>query len=408
MQHREAEKIHRARRRLWAVGLGLALLLACALAWRIRGGLGEASVARESLAADQAAREVPLKFEPVVRSLCALKAAHEKGVRRFADIPSTPLTVSHFCHLLRVFGEGPTGHPQVPSGRWIVRLLTDGKAAEAYFGRPLLCETRSGVRYQMIEMHDDAMPDAGEQHRDHCLATFAELGLPLSTPVTVQERTFSVREVLRDSLENFRLDQEELVWTADSYARYLPPCKTWRNRYGETFTFDDLAKELLSRPLRKSTCGGTHVLAALCALLRADASTGTLSEGSLSEGILSEPVQTAVVARLRECVERMVERQTEEGFWRADWAEGIGTPPDASGASFADTEFSRLLVTGHLAEFVAYFPQELQPGEDVYCRAMRWLYEVMDKMTPTKRIGLFCPCTHGVCALDLLRKVGRD
>src|SRR5207302_3298465 len=97
-----------------------------------------------------------------------------------------------------------------------------------------------------------------ELHRDQTLAAFAELGLPLSFTLQGDGGTGTLRDVLDDSLANFHLGQKELAWTALAYALYLPPVKSWINRYGERFGFDQLVSEMLDRPLDAESCGGTH------------------------------------------------------------------------------------------------------------------------------------------------------
>jgi hypothetical protein len=150
-------------------------------------------------------------------------------------------------------------------------ILTHQAHAEKFFGESLLFQTRNGVRYRLPSSGSPANEE-GESHRDLFLATFAELGLPLSTPLNIATGSFTLRDLLRDSVANFDLQQQEIVWTAVAYCLYLPPQNRWQNRDEMWFTFDDLANELLHRPLREGTCGGAHLLFAMTFLARVDSS----------------------------------------------------------------------------------------------------------------------------------------
>ena len=187
---------------------------------------------------------------------------------------------STLLHLLRVHGKsGQIEGGEPSSGEAILKLLTDESAGAAYFGQSPVVHTASGARFPTREKSptDDR---SLEQHRDQTLAGLGELGLPLSYPLKVGDRTASLRDVLRDSIANFHLRQEEIAWTAMAYVLYLPPIRAWANRYGERFTFDDLADELQRRPMDKESCAGIHILCALTLLARVNAEARVLSGGA--------------------------------------------------------------------------------------------------------------------------------
>jgi hypothetical protein len=217
----------------------------------------------------------------------------------------------------------------------------------------------------------------GESHRDMWLAELAQLGLPLSTPLRAGEGTFTLRDVLIDSIANFTLQQEEIHWTAIAYCLYLPPQKAWRDRDGNVFAFDDLAKELLGRPLSRASCGGAHVLEAMTFLVRVDAEVPCLSTSS----------RQSILDRLRNVVSKAVTAQSHEGFWTAGW--------DTSEPAL----HSSLLVTGHVAECLQYLPRDLQPGAETYRRAAQWLCAELQRRAGSFGDQEVCPWTHAVCSV---------
>src|SRR6185437_15422714 len=64
--------------------------------------------------------------------------------------------------------------------------------------------------------------------------------------------THAVRELLEDTLANFDRRERELEWTAEALALYLPPQREWSDKYGNRHTLDEVAEELLNRPLSSS------------------------------------------------------------------------------------------------------------------------------------------------------------
>lgn len=335
------------------------------------------------------ALDVPRSVRPAVRPLFAADSPEAVSLSRaLNDLPTGPVNVSYCCHLLRLFSQGPLHHPRFTSGRQILRALTNHEQAEVFFGQPIFFQTRSGIRYSDPSIQTITN---GENHRDICLGTFAEAGLPLSTEFATPQATFSLRDLLRDSVENFHLQQEELSWTAVAFALYLESGVRWTNRFNETFDWDELTKALLATPLARGSCGGTHVFYALIVIRRVDA----------TDPLLSAPVRAQLDERLKALIAAAGARQAADGHWPvAGWAESPSTRPDPNGR-VNDAPFVRLLITGHLLECLTLAPPGLEPPEDVFRRAARWLCHALDdKQTLTGTE--ICPRTHALCAVRAL------
>jgi hypothetical protein len=307
--------------------------------------------------------------------------------RVFQEHPRLPINVSYCCHLLRLYGLKPFRHPLFSSGSEVARILTDHALSHEFFGEPILFKTRTGVRYHDSVTQKDL---TGENHRDICIATFAEVGLPLSTPVTTEDASFTLADLLRDSVENFDIKQQELAWTGVAYAMYLRQ-RQWSNRYGESFTFDDLAHELMRTPLEDVSCGGTHLLYALTVLLRAKGSSEYLSE-SVRDELLQYLRRQAIVA---------TQTQSNDGSWDLNWH--VVSKPDSSDAILpaSNVQLPTLLVTGHLLEWLELLPQDLQPSSDVYVRAAQWLCRSLESAS-VNSMRDYCPLVHALLAARAL------
>jgi hypothetical protein len=335
-------------------------------------------------------RDIPWHVEPLVRPIFAKDSPEAVWTNRVLQEQSQgPLNVSYCCHLLRLYGLGRIPHPRFVSGREIVAVLTDQRLSKSEFGQPIFFQTRNGIRYRDLNLQK--IP-AGENHRDFCLATFAELGLPLSTPITILEQSFSIRDLLQDSVENFDIRQEELPWTAVAYALYLAPQRQWTNRFGESFDFDELVSTLMEVPLDRASCGGTHLLYALTIVSRVDSSMA----------YLSDLVRQRVFEYLRKCTMIAANSQHTQGYWPWDWHTKDGSDPDGQSASPRDVCTARLVVTGHLLEWLEMLPVEVQPPAQVYRSAARCMCEMLRNDLRRADFDGFCPRVHALCAIRAL------
>jgi hypothetical protein len=277
----------------------------------------------------------------------------------------------------------------VGTGLDLLAILTDEQSGAAYFPTPPLRISRDGVRLSEVGRRDAR----DEAHRDQFLAALGQIGIPLSFPLKAHGRAFQVQHLLNDSLANFHLGQEELAWSALAYALYLPPQASWRNRFGESFSFDALADELIRRPLSKESCGGLHLVHALTVLLRANSEWHVvLSENSLSR----------IRKRLSEYATLAEASQLGNGSWRTNWHSAASKTEGQNGFSNADSVTAAVTVTGHLAEWLLILPHELQVAPDVPLRAAYWLEQQLRNVSEEDLFDNFCPYSHAVYVLRTL------
>jgi hypothetical protein len=187
------------------------------------------------------------------------------------------------------------------------------------------------------------------------------------------------------------LKQTELEWTTIAYLEYISPIsRTWSNKFGESFSFDDLAAQLCERDLARLSCGGLHGVTALSAILKADR----------SRHILSRDMRLAVEDRLRTLVRLALEKQLKDGSWAPGWTMNADAPPDVV-ARYVQNHMNvtaNVLCTGHTYDWlVSLEGSELLEGQHVHLQsALAWLSLKVNESTLDQRWNNFCPWAHAV------------
>jgi len=259
-------------------------------------------------------------------------------------------------------------------------FLDDGRAREQ-FGDSVAVSTRWGLRYPTRQVGRVAQSSVGnESHRDQTLAALAELGLAPRTRILAADGTYSLEDVLKDSLAGFHLDQKELAWTVAAFAALLQS-RAWTNRFGERCDFDRVTKELLRRGYEEGSCGGTHGLQTLTLVLLRDQRFP----------VLSQPVRDLLTAELRRCAEMIEQTQSADGSWSENWSH------PAKGNSTKDG--SRLVVTSHLTEWILLLPPGARPANRCLEAAVAWL---LRRVRDDKKWDIetdFCPLSHAALVL---------
>ncbi len=333
---------------------------------------------------------LPRFDEPAVASDEQLVRALEKLRPRLrGDKPK----MNYVDHALRFWGiearfDAETC-PNCLSGMELRDLLLDHRQFEAAWGaktRPFMLTGPQGIRPRLQE------GEATASHVDHTLATLAEVGTPLDTPVMTARRETDVRALLEQSLRDFSLNQTEYEWSALAYALYLPTRTSWYSREGQRINFDVLAERIMRQALPQGVCLGNHRMHALVMLLRVHE----------QQPILSEPTREAVTAFLKGVTQRFIEHQHEEGYWDRGWT-GPTEPAMTELHGPPDPLSNRVLATGHVMEWWALAPAEIHPPLDVLARAGQWLCTTIETMTDREIDVNYTYLSHAGRALALWR-----
>lgn len=277
----------------------------------------------------------------------------------------------------------------------VLSVLCDDRIGSHFFGAAPMTVTDWGVRYSGPDSY--GQPRKGwrsvESHRDHLLAVMAETGVPLSQEIRTSRGEFTLRDVLSDSLAQFHLSQRELAWTAYAYTFYLPPQRTWINRYGEQFSFDDVATELLNRPLASESCSGMHLVSALLAV------SCIASEGI---DIISSETQVRIDDRLAEWLSLAIANQHYNGSWNPEWWDNNLSARHSLSRSDATADELCLIATSHITEWLFALPNRFRVPEDTMIKATHWLLSRIRSASEEEMIDQYCGYSH---ACTILQKI---
>jgi hypothetical protein len=336
-------------------------------------------------------RDRPLSIAPMFSLRGALD---EQGLRgaiarlRQDKLPS----MSDALHLLRLFGpkvecryDGDVRMPVIDI------ILDEAKSRACFQGKPSLIDTRYGVRSRIVVPRDARWQRERQSHEDQLLAVLAESGVPLSRLLTTSGGTRSVRNILDDTLANFDLQQAEIEWSALAILLYLPPQNSWADKFGKMCRFDDLAQELIDRPLSETLpCGGTHLLYTMALMLRVND----------QRPILSPPIRSKLYTALRQFMAKAVRSQSVAGAWKLDWYKGFDAPTSIPASSKKSA--TEVLVTSHQVEWLMLLPSDMRPRNDCFLRALRWLQVALQSCDQETIREHYCPYSHAGRVLKLL------
>lgn len=315
--------------------------------------------------------------------------------------PAKPVNTNNLVHALRLWGPSADfGDSAVPSGREMRAYFLDDKVFRRLAGDktpPLFYHTSDGIE---VRSYDDGLQDRNTSsfHMDDLLATLAETGTPLDTPLHLRDGEATVADLLNTTMRRFYLDRLEYEWTAISYVRYLYPLHDWRNKYGEKITVEKLAQELLDHQPEAGPCDGLHRLEALVLLYRVDAQ----ARAEAKPAILPERLRQRILSYMQESSRQLVAAQSSEGYWSRGWSRA---QPPADDKKQPITLHDKLLVTGHHLEWLALAPEEVQPPRENIVRAGQWLTKSLLEMDAKNLVESYGPYSHAARALCLWRNV---
>lgn len=310
--------------------------------------------------------------------------------------PTRPLKTNNMVHALRLWGPEADFHdPAIPTGRQMRDYILDDAVYRQFAGEiapPIFYRDAHGIA---VRSFDDAVAhrNTSSYHADDLLATLAETGTPLSTPLHLRDGKATVGELLNDSLQRFHLDRFEYEWAMIAYARYVFPQRQFRNQWGERVSVDQLVDEAIGPSLELGPCNGLHRLEALAVLYRADE----------QQPVLRNRTKLKMLNHMRRVSDLLVSSQSPEGFWTRQWPQGEAANGDPTKANRSDGMYDKILVTGHHLEWLALAPEEVQPPRENVVRAGQWLTRTLLEMDEADLIEAYGPYTHAARALALWR-----
>lgn len=289
------------------------------------------------------------------------------------------------------FGQGPVQPKQM-----IDALLTHAGFVEMARIRSKTLLRHSEFGIEVIGVSDGSF-GASETaaHFGNLVDVMASVGQPANVHVELHDGyRGTLREIIQDDAARV-VWGAELEWAASGLSRYAACNSPWDNRFGQPQSFDSIASELLKRAIGRGSCGGAHVPYALTLLLRRHQETS----------ILSNDVAERIRRRLRNYAERLTESQAEDGSWSWEWpsafAGGIvmGKP-----RIYEESGAGKMMVTGHLLEWMAFAPRDCRPEDMVLTRAVRFIVTNWENFRASLRIdpALYAGATHVARSVWLL------
>ena len=323
--------------------------------------------------------------------------------------------VDNLLHAFRLWG-GQADFPEevfvrpfedrdVFSGQAMERIFMDSRRFQAVFPEapPLLLSFADGALTRIGYSAVSGGNSGALIHRDNLLRAFAELGYTSDTPLLTTRgdvkavdgkvsyaefARVTIRDLVWGSVAYFD-PLQETDWTVEALARYLAPQRTWTNRFGQTFSFDDVARRLLSRPIGHGSCQGLHGLYALICLWRIDQEHNVLSD-SVRDKIEGHLQQRS--RRLEQNSVALLLRQTNPRRSVVDQ-----DPYYEDRRKWIDTK--QLVFIAHHLEWIALAPKSLRPKRDTVRRAVDALLRGLEPWSMYARSGDYGPLTHAGTSL---------
>lgn len=251
-------------------------------------------------------------------------------------------------------------------------------------GAGWLCFNGSCQNYRMLYVENGrimARQGVGVQgHYGQFLAILAQSYMPLTYPMQVDGRDFTVNDLLESEKYTCQTGME-LTFKLIAVSHYSQDLnETWRNQFGQEWSVEKLVKEEIAAPIRGAACGGTHRLMGLAYAVR-------------KRELLNQPID-GEFARAKKYLEDYhrytLALQNRDGSFSTEWFRGPGSRPDLG---------RRLQTTGHILEWLVFsLPKEELTSPKVV-QAVNYLATIMlSNMDRTWEIG---PLGHAIHALGI-------
>lgn len=213
-------------------------------------------------------------------------------------------------------------------------------------------------------------------------------GVPATAPIVTPSGRGILQDAINDLKANFSSEMEQ-DWATVALAYYLPPDRTWTNKFGERFSFDSQVERFTQSKIGEgSSCAGTHALMTLTVILGIDQ----------QQRILSDQNRGRAHAFLRDAKNLLEENQKGTGAWDIDWANS--TPLQDIPWEWSDTR--ELLVTGHILDWQSAVPSEFRLSDPCLKKGLRFVVMQLSKCDRKKFVSNICPYSHALRACGLL------
>jgi hypothetical protein len=307
---------------------------------------------------------------------CRLVIEAYRGIEALATAP-----VWVRLHALGIYDPLVAG--DVQSGIYRQRLLQSIVEPPANLVPPFVLKAK--VPYSQKEGREFEK----EYHRNQFLHLLSVGEVPLATLFKAGDSTFTLADILEQSLYSCRSD-EELIKTVSAFSFYLPKNKAWKNKFGERLTLGALASSLLTQ--KSEYCFGTHRLYALACVIKR---FREFRERDI------EPFVPQIERCLSDELRKLRIAQMESGF--------ILVPTSTEKRSLFDTLDHQVRFNGHSLEWIAVYSNAAGIQEPWVCALVaalvRSLSLQVDSLSSSReqfdtadyyRLGPLCHAVHAI------------
>ena len=205
-------------------------------------------------------------------------------------------------------------------------------------------------------------------------------GLPLTTPITVGGREFTLADLLAQARHDIRPGQE-CSWTLMALADYLPPDAAWEASDGRRWTTGDVVRMEAEADIFGAACGGAHRLYGLAAAVNAYRAVHPDGPPPGSGWAIAEDV-------LADCIDRARRFQQPDGSFSVQYFERPAASPDV---------FATLGATGHVFEVLAFVLDDESLAEPWVTRAAARLVTLLERTADVDvECGALYHAAHGL------------
>ncbi len=194
-------------------------------------------------------------------------------------------------------------------------------------------------------------------HQAQLLAVFGLIDVPVTYPIYVNRRKYSVEDVLRREMLDCK-SGAELTFTLIGLSHYIDSDSRWVSGDGQDWDFERLIQEELAQPIVGSACGGTHRLMGFAHALRR-----RRAEGKPTTGQWGRAEQY-----VNEFIDYTWQLQNRDGSMSTSWFE----KPDDNGKIER-----KIQTTGHMVEFLLTALPDEQLQSPQMLRSMTFLVNTL-------------------------------
>lgn len=224
-----------------------------------------------------------------------------------------------------------------------------------------LCQNHIGNDTRMLHLSGNSLGVSvgpGVQgHEGQFLAMLAQADAPVSQQIQIQNRLFSIKDLIEYEKQGCR-QQSELTFKLIGLSHYISADEVWRSNSGQSWNLERLIHEEIKQPINGAACGGTHRLMGLSYAIKKRAESGKGIDGEWARA----------KHYINQYQDYAMQFQNPDGSFSTNWFV----------TQEADVDLKkRLYTTGHVVEWLAFSLSDERINDPRLARAIDYLVNLM-------------------------------